>query len=100
MIQPEQIMVLVTKLIFGAFATFAAILLWSRTRDPGWMFIILGTLIQYAEIMVSTFELFGILSASRVVLYGVPVVGVLLANLPLIFYGIGFIIAVRHSRFN
>jgi len=33
-----------SHLIFGAFATFCAILLWSRTRDLGWTFIIIAVM--------------------------------------------------------
>lgn len=98
MIPLEELVLMVSRLVLGAIVTFVAILLWSRTRDSAWMFIILGTILQYGEIMVSTFEIFGIVSTNRVILWGLPVAQLVLTNLPLIFYGIGLIIAVQQTR--
>ena len=50
-----------SHLVLGAFATFCAILLWSRTRDLAWTFIIIGVILSYADIVLSTLRAFGIL---------------------------------------
>jgi hypothetical protein len=81
-------------LVLGAFATFAAILLWSRTRDMAWTFLIIGAIVSYADIVFSTLRGFGVLSEDLLRYHGYPVLQVALANIPLLFTGIGFIVAV------
>jgi hypothetical protein len=39
-------------LVLGAFATFCAILLWSRSRDMAWTFIIIAAIVSYADIVL------------------------------------------------
>ena len=85
-------------LLFGAFATFCAILLWSRTRDMAWTFVIVGTIISYAGIVYGTLATFGIIDEAAFALRGVPVVRIALTDLPLLFLGIGFVIAVSRRR--
>jgi hypothetical protein len=85
-------------LLFGAFATFCAILLWSRTRDMAWTFVIVGAIVSYAGIVYGTLATFGIIDEAAFALRGVPVVRIVLADLPPLFLGIGFIIAVARRR--
>jgi hypothetical protein len=86
------------RLLFGAFATFCAILLWSRTRDMAWTFVIVGTIISYAGIVYGTLAVFGIIDEAAFALRGVPVVRIALADLPPLFLGIGFIVAVARRK--
>jgi len=85
-------------LLFGAFATFCAILQWSRTRDMAWTFVIVGTIVSYAGIVYGTLATFGIIDEAAFALRGVPVVRMALADVPLLFLGIGFIVAVTRRR--
>jgi hypothetical protein len=87
-----------SHLVLGAFATFCAILLWSRTRDMAWTFIIIGVIISYADIVLTTLRGFGILGEDLLRYHGVPVLQIALADLPLLFAGIGFLIAVSRRR--
>lgn len=87
----------IARLGFGAIATFFAILLWSTTRDVAWMFVVMGTIIRYGEIMYSTFLLFGILQTEPLV-FGIPLVRLILTNLPTVLYTVAFIIVVARSR--
>lgn len=82
-----------SHLLLGAFATFCAILLWSRTRDVAWTFVIIGAIVSYADIALTTLRSFGILGEDLVRWQGIPVLQLALANLPLLFSGIGFLIA-------
>jgi ABC-type spermidine/putrescine transport system permease subunit II len=87
-----------SRLVFGAFATFCAILLWSRTRDMAWTFVIIGVIVSYAGIVFSAMESFGILD-SRMFLYnGIPLVKIALANIPVLFSGIGMLAAATRRR--
>ncbi len=87
-----------SRLLFGAFATFCAILLWSRTRDMAWTFVIVGTIVSYAGIVWGTLATFGIIDEAAFALRGVNVVRIALADLPPLFVGIGFILAVARRK--
>ncbi|MBE3065211.1 MAG: hypothetical protein NT005_06770 [Spirochaetes bacterium] len=85
-------------LLFGAFATFCAIFLWSRTRDMAWTLVIIGAIVSYAGIVFATLEGFGILDPALFVYNGIPVVRIVLANVPLLFTGIGLLLASSRKR--
>jgi hypothetical protein len=85
-------------LVLGAFATFCAILLWSHTRDMAWTFIIIGAIVSYADIVLTTLRVFGILGEELLVYHGIPVLQIALADLPPLFLGIGFLIAASRKR--
>jgi hypothetical protein len=87
-----------SHLIFGAFATFCAILLWSRTRDLGWTFIIIAVIVSYAGIAFNTFVQLGLVDESLFMFRGVPVVRLALTDLPLVFMAVGFLITVSRRR--
>ena len=95
--ESSELVALIIRLGVGALATFGAILLWSQTRDSAWMLIIIGTIVNYGEIIYTTFYLFGILQSETLVL-GLPLVRILLANLPSFFYLLGFIVAISKTR--
>ena len=87
-----------SHLALGAFATFCAILLWSRTRDLAWTFVIIAAILSYADIVLATLRGFGILGEDLLSYRGVPVLQIALADLPLLFSGIGFAIAATRKR--
>jgi hypothetical protein len=87
-----------SHLALGAFATFCAILLWSRTRDLAWTFVIIAAILSYADIVLATLRGFGILGEDLLNYRGVPVLQIALADLPLLFSGIGFVIASSRKR--
>lgn len=95
--ETSELVALIIKLGVGALATFGAILLWSQTRDSAWMLIIIGAIVNYGEIIYATFYLFGILQRETLVL-GLPLIRILLANLPSLFYLLGFIVAISKTR--
>ena len=96
---PTSFSAQISHLVVGAFATFAAILLWSRTRDMAWTFLIIGAILSYADIVFSTLSAFGIVVEDPFVYGGVPVLRLALSNFPLLFSGIGFLVAAarRHG---
>ena len=95
--ETAELITVMARLGIGAIATFLAIILWSNTRDTAWLFIIMGVILRYGEIMYSTFQIFGILTGETI-LFGVPVVRIALTNLPAILFSIGFIIMISRSR--
>ena len=92
---------ILVRLCLGALATFFAILLWSKSREAAWIFVILATLVSYAEIVVSTLEGFGIFKFGSFSIFGLPgfeVVHIALTNLPLVLFSIAFVIAIAGRR--
>ena len=87
-----------SHLLFGAFATFGAILLWARARDMAWTFVIIGAIVSYADIVFSTLLRLNVLDPERFLYEGIPVLSIALANLPLVFAGTGFLIAATRRR--
>lgn len=89
---------LLSRLATGAIATFFAILLWSQTRDVSWVLVIIGTLVSYAEIVFTTLETFGVISADIFYVSGFPVFEMVLVNLPLVFLTLAFISMIVRKR--
>ena len=87
-----------SHLLLGAFATFCAILLWSRTRDMAWTFVIIGVIVSYADIVMATLRSYGLLGPEPQLAGGVPIIRILLANIPLLFLGVGFLVAFSRRR--
>ncbi len=87
-----------SRLALGAFATFGAILLWSRTRDLAWTFLIVAAVLTYADIVLATLRGFGILGEDLLSYKGIPVLQIALADLPLLFAGVGFVLAASRKR--
>ncbi|MDR1626874.1 MAG: hypothetical protein LBT33_10085 [Spirochaetia bacterium] len=92
----EHIM-LVIQLTIGSAAVFLAIVLWSKTRDTAWMFGIIGVIAGYGETIFRTLKSFGIVSADLLVISGIPVFELVLANLPMLFFAIAFLLVINRK---
>ncbi|MBI9107993.1 MAG: hypothetical protein JEZ04_14695 [Spirochaetales bacterium] len=93
----ESLVFIISRLVFGAGATFLAIILWSRTRDTAWMFIVVGTIFRYGQIMYDTFSMFGIVRANIVIIPDYLGIDAVLENLPYVFFIVAFIIMIRRT---
>ncbi len=87
-----------SHMAIGAFATFTAILLWSRTRDLGWTFIIIAAIVSYAGIAFDTFARLGLIDEASFSFRGIPVVRLALTDLPFVFMAVGFLITAARRR--
>ncbi len=95
----RDIVIILSRISFGAIATFLAILYWSHTRDIAWMLIIVSVIVQYGQIMYSTFKLFGMLGGDIFIIKDVLDVGTLLSVISLILTISAFIVLlVRFKR--
>jgi hypothetical protein len=92
-----DIVLLLTKLGVGAIATFLAILLWSNTRDIAWMLVVMGTIVRYAAVMYGAFESLGV-APTVPDLFGLPIVRLLLDNLPTVLIASAFGVMLLRSR--
>ena len=88
----KDIVLILSQISFGAIATFLAILYWSHTRDTAWMLIIIAVIIQYGQIMYSTFMMFGVLGDDLFIIPDILDIGTLLSVVPLIFISSAFIV--------
>ena len=90
----EQMIMILSKLALGSAATFLSIILWSKTRETAWMFVILGVIVAYGETVFQTLKAFGIVHADFLVFAGVSVFELVLANLPLLFFATAFLVMI------
>ncbi len=95
---PDLVILTVSRLAVGAITTFLAILVWSRTRDSAWMFVVIATIAQYGEIVAGTLESFGIVRLDGLVVAGVPLFRLLLMNLPMVFLSIALLVVLANRR--
>ena len=98
MTQPE-ILIYIIKLILGGIAAFLAILVWSKTRDGAWFFLVSGTILSYCSIVYDMLKSFGILTKSFYLVYGIPIIDLCFIVIPSIFYIIGFIVMLVKSKY-
>jgi hypothetical protein len=92
-----DIVLISSRLGFGAIAGFLAIMLWSKTRDVAWMLMVIGTIAAYGETVYGILERFGIADSAWLKLGSVPVIALVLPNLPSLFYSIAFAVMVARK---
>ena len=97
MAYPEFILVF-SKLILGAMATFLAILVWSRTREAAWVLVVAAVLASYAGIVYSALRLFGIVLEDPLVVSGLPVLELVVQNLPMLLFAGAFVVLLVSRR--
>ena len=87
----REIIVITSQIAAGAVVTFLAIILWSQTREVEWVLIIIGVLVKYVQILVSSFSVLGIIQSKIYIVPEVIDMETVLKVLPLIFYSLAFI---------
>ena len=93
-----DLITIIVRLAAGAIATFLAILLWAKTRDTAWMLMIMGVIVEYGDIIYSTLKLFGVVPSQVFIYPDLVRVEVVLQNLPLVFFSVGFLVMLLRSR--
>jgi hypothetical protein len=87
----------VSRLVLGAVAAFLAIMLWSKNHDLGWMFIVVGTILNYVDIVYSALGIFGVNLLIEPKIGSRPVLAIVLSVLPELSYIAAFYIMVRRK---
>jgi len=93
----SQIIIWCIKLVLGGIAAFLAILLWSKSRNGGWMCLVASVLISYAGIIFDMMKEFGILSLDHIVLYGLPVISLCFTVIPSVLLIIALILFIKEA---
>ncbi|MDC7220635.1 MAG: hypothetical protein PQJ59_11935 [Spirochaetales bacterium] len=86
------------KLFFGFLLAFLAILAWAKTRQAAWLFIIVGTLVRYLELIYSILFELEVLNPDWGYTGNFPLLPVTLTILPLLFMSIGFLLFLIQKR--
>ena len=92
-----EISLFITKLILGGIVSFLAILLMSKTRDFASMTLIFGILSGYAVIVYKLLIKLGVLTVSKIQVFGVPLsifLCILIPSVFLLIYSVGFSIGI------
>lgn len=95
---PYELSVLVVDLFLSGVVTFTAIMLWSITREPAWMLLIIGLIARFGDVAFQTLHRFGIISVIDVRVLGIPVFWMLMRAVPLLFIVAGIITMIRSLR--
>ncbi len=90
----EQAVMMLSRFVLGALATFLAIMVWSKTRDTAWMLIVVGTVAHYGKVVFSALESLGVVRLDIVRIGTVAVFPLVLANLPMLFFILAFLVIV------
>jgi len=83
---------IICRLVLGAISSFLAILLWSRTRDAAWLFVIISAIIAYVEIIYSILNLLGVIGENILPENAVLIISILLSCLPTVFIIAAFLV--------
>lgn len=95
---PYDIVVLSADLILSGVATFVAIMVWSLTREPSWMLIVISVVIHFGDVTFQTLDRFGIIAVADVRVFGVPAFWLLIRVIPLLFLIAALVSMVRSRR--
>jgi peroxiredoxin family protein len=85
---------ILSRLALGSAATFMSIILWSKTRDTAWMLVIIGVIVAYGENVFQTLKAFGIVKAELLIMADISIFEIVLANLPMLFFAIAFLVMI------
>ena len=90
----------VMRLFFGGVIAFLAIMLWSKTRDFSWMFLVLGAVTEYSALVFELLLKLGVVSVRKIAVFGfeIPLIQLVLAIVPNVFIILAFILMLIKSN--
>lgn len=89
-----EIIFFVIKLFLGGVIAFLAIMLWSRTRDFSWMFLVFAAITGYSSVVFDLLLKLGFVTSRQINILGneISLVQLVLAIVPSFFVIIAFIL--------
>lgn len=89
-----EIIFFIIKLFLGGVIAFLAIMLWSRTRDFSWMFLVLAAVTGYSSVVFDLLLKLGFVTTREIDVLGnkISLVQLLLTIIPGLFVIIAFIL--------
>ena len=97
MTQPQLILYII-RLVLGGLAAFFSIILWSRTRDPAWMCLVVGTIVHYGGIVYGMLLDFGVAVTTSIQVFGIPITSLIFTCVPPLLFIIAFILMIHRNR--
>ncbi len=90
----------IIRLFLGGIIAFLAIMLWSRTRDFSWMFLVFAAVTGYSAVVFDLLIKLGFVVSRKILILGneIPLVQLLLALVPGIFVIIAFVLMLIKTR--
>ncbi|MBQ4554964.1 MAG: hypothetical protein IJA53_07670 [Spirochaetaceae bacterium] len=98
MTEPE-VLLFIIKLVLGGILAFLAILVWSKTRDAAWFFLVSGTILAYCGVVYEMLKSFGIITKTFYLLWNIPIIDLCFVVIPSLFFIVGFIIMIAKSKY-
>ena len=95
---PNEMSILVADLILSGVVAFTAIMLWSLTREPAWMLVIIGLIVRFGDVAFQTLHRFGIISVIELRVGDIPLFWMLMRAIPLLFIVAGIVTMIRSLR--
>jgi len=89
-----QAIYVLSRLGLGALASFFAIMLWARTRDIAWMLMVIGIIAAYVGTIHAILGIFGIGGETILAIGSMPLVSIILPNVPMLFFIAAFAVMV------
>lgn len=90
----SEIIFFIIKLVLGGIIAFLAIMLWSRTRDFSWMFLVLAAVTGYSAVVFDLLLKLGFVTTRKIIILNseISIVQLALAIVPSLFVIISFIL--------
>ena len=85
--------------VLWAVSVFIAIIVWRKTRDSSWIFMILAVFLFYTAVIFKTFVFFGLIRSDIFVYHQIDMFSVLSETIPVLFIIVSLSIkAVKNSE--
>ncbi|NNM54270.1 MAG: hypothetical protein HKM05_06060 [Spirochaetales bacterium] len=88
-------LILGAQLVVSFFAGVVGVALWAHTREPSWVFVVLGILFQYISLMLDLLDRLGVIQLNAWLWQGIPWLRLTFAVLPMLLVAVGLIFALR-----
>ncbi len=98
LLSDSMVIELLVSLVLGAFASFLAIVSWTRTRSISWMFVIAGILSSYAGTLYHALRAFGLFAGPEILVGGAPLGSLISDNLSLVCFILACIFYIRSHK--
>ncbi len=95
----QQLFNLLADNIIAGVAAFLAIVVWVKTRDSSWVFIVLAVLGIYAAVIYKTLLFFGIILSGIYLFNGIDIIQAAFDYVPQLFLVVALLIkAVKNMK--
>ncbi|MBN2618764.1 MAG: hypothetical protein JXR64_10695 [Spirochaetales bacterium] len=87
----QMVIAVIIKLLTGFLAAVSSLLLWSKTRDIAWLFMVTGVVFLYLGTLFEILLSFGFVSPNILLFGDVDVIAFIFSVVPYIFFSCGLI---------